>query len=237
MQSPVIGITSAHVEEEISTYPRQYYVQAIAQCGGTPLLLPVLAGGGAARRYLELVDGLLLSGGGDVEPRYFGQEPLRGTGKVYPERDSFEIELVRAALQQDMPVLAICRGIQVLNIAQGGDIYQDIYSQAPGVLEHSQKIGRGFPWHKVDLVPDSRLSNVLGSVEVRVNSFHHQAVKTVAPGFEVSATAADGITEAIESNHHRFVIGVQWHPEAMAPSDPMALKLFESFVAASRLKG
>ena len=235
MLSPVIGITSAHMEEEISTYPRHYYVQAIHQCGGTPLLLPVLTEGGASKRYLELVDGLLLSGGGDVEPRYFGQEPLRGTGKVYPERDSFEIELVRAALQQDVPVLAICRGIQVLNIALGGDIYQDIYSQAPGMLEHSQKIGRNFPWHKVDLLPDSRLAKILGSGEVRVNSFHHQAVKTVAPGFEVTARAADGLTEAIESNQHRFAIGVQWHPEAMAPNDPMSLKLFEAFVVACRL--
>ncbi|MCL4440497.1 MAG: gamma-glutamyl-gamma-aminobutyrate hydrolase family protein, partial [Firmicutes bacterium] len=193
--------------------------------------------GGMARRYLELVDGLLLSGGGDVEPRYFGQEPMCGTGKVFPERDSFEIELVRVALQQDLPVVSICRGIQVLNIALGGDIYQDIFSQVPGALEHSQKIPRSFPWHKVDLVPGSRLGKIFGREEIRVNSFHHQAVKTVAPGFEVTARAADGLTEAIESSERRFAIGVQWHPEAMAPTDPMSIKLFEAFAVACRVQG
>lgn len=227
---PVVGITTAHYDEEISTYPRQYYVEAVHKSGGLPLLLPVLTDTNAIGPYLKMIDGLVLTGGCDVGPKHFGQEPLRGMGKVYPERDVFELELTRKSLDINLPVLGICRGIQVMNIAMGGDIYQDLYSQEPGALEHSQKTRRDCAWHSVGVQEDSLLNRILRAKELRVNSFHHQAIKSSAPGFRVSAAAKDGIIEAIESDRHRFALGVQWHPEAMATTDPLAAKLFRAFV-------
>ncbi len=229
---PVIGVTTAHLEEEINTYPRHYYVQAIYKSGATPILIPVIPDQDAVDHYMQIVDGLILSGGTDVDPKYFGQEPIRGTGRVYPERDSLEIALARKALKLKLPVLGICRGIQVLNIAFGGDIYQDIYSQVPGVLEHSQKAPRNSSWHSIELLPESKVGRILGVKELRVNSFHHQAIRNIAPGFRVVARSRDGIIEGIETENHQFVIGVQWHPEALVEDDDIALNLFQAFIKA-----
>jgi len=230
---PLIGITTAHYEEEISTYSRQYYVDAVCQAGGVPVLLPVLTGQSVIDRYVGLVDGLVLTGGGDVGPSNFGEEPVRGTGKVYPERDQFEISLVGRSLERDIPVLGICRGIQVLNIAMGGDIFQDLYTQVSTALEHRQKAPRDCAWHHVEVCRDSLLGRALGVEQIRVNSFHHQAVKRIAPGFKLCASARDGVIEGIENEGYRFALGVQWHPEAMAGSDPAAAKLFREFVSAA----
>ena len=231
---PLIGITVAHVEEELSTYPRDYYVQAVNNAGGAPLLLPPLAGAEVIERYLRLVDGVILSGGSDLDASLFGEEPLLGTGRVYPERDCFELALAGRALELDLPLLGICRGVQVLNIAAGGDIYQDIRSQVAGVLEHSQKAPRDYPWHGVELAAASILGSICGCEGMRVNSFHHQAVRTVAPGFKVAARAKDGVIEAIEGVEAKFALGVQWHPEAMG-KDGAGEEIFAAFIAATAI--
>lgn len=227
---PLIGITSAHVEEEISTYPRQYYVDCVLQAGGLPILLPVVSG--MADLYLDRIDGLILTGGGDVAPHLFNEEPVRGTGKVFPERDEVEIELVQKSMERDLPMLAICRGMQVLNIACGGTIYQDINSQVPDVFEHSQKAPRAEAWHSVELAPGTRLREIFCCETLRVNSFHHQAVKDIASEFAIGARSGDGVIEEIESRVKRFVIGVQWHPEAMVAKDGRFLALFKAMVRA-----
>jgi putative glutamine amidotransferase len=229
---PVIGITVAHIEEEINTYPREYYINAVLGAGGIPILLPIVPEVKTLQHYLTLINGLVLSGGSDVGPAHFGQEPIKGTGRVYWERDFFELTLTQRAMELNMPILGICRGAQVLNIAAGGDIYQDIYSQLDGVFEHSQKAERSKTWHAVALLQDSKLGSVFGSGEIRVNSFHHQAIKTVASGFKTVAKAMDGIIEGIESTKHKFVIGVQWHPEALV-KDKASLSLFNALIKAS----
>ena len=229
---PIIGITLAHCEEEIVSYPRQYYVEAVQRAGGVPLLLPVAYL--HIERYLHLIDGLILTGGSDVDASYFGEEPLQGTGKVFPDRDRFEISIAKRALEMELPLLGICRGMQVMNIAAGGDIYQDIVSQLPGVLEHSQKAARSVAWHTVGLVQGSKLAESFQGKETRVNSFHHQAVRKLAPGFECVAKAKDGIIEGIESKHNRYALGIQWHPEGMLDSASEGLALFRNFIKSAK---
>jgi len=186
---------------------------------------------GIIERLVREIDGLLLSGGGDPDPFFFGEEPLPGTGVIDPERDLFEIALASAALATDLPVLGICRGMQLLNIAAGGSIWQDIRTASPAGLwsedaskkreannfrirlKHFQEAPRWYPTHRIYIVTGSRLAEILNAASARVNSFHHQAVKEVAPGFGVTARSADGIIEGIESKRHRFAVGVQFHPE------------------------
>lgn len=185
---------------------------------------------------LDGVDALLLGGGLDVDPRYFGEDPLPGLGRLEPDRDAWELALVRAALRRDIPVLALCRGVQLLNVAAGGTMYQDLSSQRPGGLKHFQEAPPWYPTHSVTVDPGSRLAAALrgeqpgdawdrpaggaappaAGLMLGVNSFHHQAVRDVAGGFRAVAVAPDGVVEAVESVGHRWVVRVQWHPEALA---------------------
>ncbi|MDA8442049.1 MAG: gamma-glutamyl-gamma-aminobutyrate hydrolase family protein [Peptococcaceae bacterium] len=232
--APLIGITTAHYEEEINTYPRQFYAQAVLKAGGIPMLLPI-ADKHVVDSYLAVLDGLILSGGSDVDPYCFKQEPLPGTGKVYPERDAWEIALAERALASGMPVLGICRGIQVMNIACGGTIYQDI-ANFQGGLGHDQKAPRSQAWHSVKVSQGSRLADICGTEHLRVNSFHHQALELVAERFCVVGQASDGIIEAIEAKHEEFALGVQWHPETMVDTDYRSLALFQALVKACASK-
>lgn len=210
------------------------YVRAVERAGALPVLLPPLASGGeAASAFLRLVDGLLLAGGGDVDPQYFEEEPVAQLGQVDPERDLLELALAREALAERVPVLGICRGIQVLNVAAGGSLYQDIPSQVRGAFQHYQRAPRWHGTHTVHLEPGSQVARILGVEELRVNSFHHQSVKMVAPGFRVSAKSRDTVVEAIESKAHPFALGVQWHPEGMIDRQPAALRLFRALVEAA----
>ena len=191
---------------------------------------------------LEGTDGLLLTGGDDVAPTRYGEEKHPAVTEVAPERDEFEIALVREARTRDLPILAICRGIQVLNVAAGGSLIQDIPTQVTGALEHKQTVPPHQPYdlaHEVWLEKESLLAKLMRERLIdadacEVNSRHHQAVNTVAPGFVVSATAPDGVVEAIEDPAARFCIGVQWHPENFWRTGEFR-PLFEGFVeAASR---
>lgn len=232
--APVIGITCAWDEEAGRYFLGRFYTAAVEAAGGLPLLLPYPLPDSGMDRLLDLVDGLLLSGGGDVDPVYFGEEPVPGCGKITPERDDFELALTRRALSAGLPVLGICRGAQVLNIAAGGDIYQDIVTQVPGCLKHSQKAPRWCATHGIMVEGGTRLARILGSGSLRVNSFHHQAIRRPAPGFVVSARAKDGIIEAIESIGPAFALGVQWHPEAMWERNKGSLALFTALVEAGK---
>ncbi|MQL52603.1 gamma-glutamyl-gamma-aminobutyrate hydrolase family protein [Desulfofundulus thermobenzoicus] len=231
--SPVIGITCAWDEPAGRYFLSRYYTAAVEEAGGRPVLLPHPPPKRSGMVLPAFLDGLILSGGGDVDPSYFGEEPLPGLGEIAPERDAFEMELTRRALAAGLPLLGICRGAQVLNIAAGGDIYQDIKSQVPGCLQHGQQGPRWFPSHNITIEGGTRLARILGSGIRRVNSFHHQAVRRVAPGFKVAARATDGIIEAIEYSGPAFVLGVQWHPETMWERDGTALDLFKALVEAA----
>ena len=229
---PIVGITAAHCSEELKTFPRHYYVESIKNAGGIPLIIPPVRNTEEAKDVFQLINGLVLTGGGDISPTYLKEDPRRGIGTCFPERDLSEILLTQLALQQDLPLLGICRGIQVLAVAAGGGIYQDIPSQYPNSILHSQTAPRQYPWHDVDIVEDSVLFRLLKKTKIGVNSLHHQAVSEIPQGFTECAHAADGIIEGIEKIGAKFCIGVQWHPESMMETEAHSEALFREFVEA-----
>lgn len=244
IRKPVIGIAANLLIMDQGPFPgleRTYvnndYVEAIELAGGIPLLLPVIADEEAIREQVARVDGVLLSGGYDVDPLRFGEEPLPQLGFVFGEVDDHQLQLAKVARQLGKPLLGICRGLQVLNIAFGGTVYQDLGVQFPGALQHNQKAKRYMPSHTVDVVAGSRLAAALGQTEVAANSFHHQAIKDIASGFRVNARAKDGVIEGMEAEDGAFTVAVQWHPEMMAARYPVMLALFTAFMAAAQETG
>jgi putative glutamine amidotransferase len=228
---PVIGITAAHCSEELKTFPRHYYVESIKKAGGIPFILPPVQGAEEGSNFLGLLDGLILTGGGDISPVYLKEDPRRGIGECIPERDLSEILLTKLALQQNLPLLGICRGIQVLAVAAGGRIYQDIPSQHPLAMQHRQTAPRQYAWHEVEISVESALYRLLRERKIGVNSLHHQAVSEIPPGFIHNALASDGIIEGIEKSEAKFCLGVQWHPESME-TDVHSQALFAGFIEA-----
>lgn len=230
----VIGITCSWDDDSGRYYLNSLYVRAIVAAGGVPVIIPDCFRKEQMQQLLSFLDGLLLSGGGDVDPVYFGEEPLPSCGEITPARDALEIELVRMSLAAGLPVLGICRGAQVLNIAAGGNIYQDLNTQVKDCLQHNQKAPIWAPTHRIQIRPGTRLESIFRERELRVNSFHHQAVRNPAPGFIVCALAGDGVIEGIESTTHRFALGIQCHPEGMWEKDSRFLQLFRALVEASK---
>lgn len=227
---PVIGITSRiDAEETLYSLPSGY-ARAVDQAGGLAVILTPPADEAGVADLLERVDGIILSGGVDVDPSHFGEEPHPALGEVSPRRDGFELALARAALAGQVPLLGICRGIQVLAIAAGGTVYQDIGSEIKAALKHRQQAPRWHPTHSVNVRAGSRLAGLVGAGSFRVNSFHHQAVRAVPDRFIVTAEAEDGVIEAIEGSDARFAVGVQWHPELMWDRHPIHLELFRALV-------
>lgn len=233
---PLIGVTASLLREPPQrnwVYNSADYFQAVQDAGGIPVLLPLIASEQDAAEVLDRVDGLLLSGGGDMDPVYFGEDPHPYLGAITPERDVTELALTREALRREMPVFGICRGHQVLAVAAGGALHQDIATKVPGALKHQQDAPRWYPTHSVAVKQGTMLDALLGT-SFRVNSFHHQAVRSVPPDWVVSATAPDGVIEAIEHPRYRFVLSVQWHPESFVGRGDQFKRLFEAFLAACR---
>jgi putative glutamine amidotransferase len=231
---PLIGITgSPQGDDQIEGVACAIHTtEAVYRNGGQPLVIPVSEHFDAVEELAGQLGGLLLSGGNDINPLYFGEQPLPGLGKVNPLRDELEIRLIKAMLALDKPILGICRGCQILNVAAGGTMYQDINTQVENVLQHSQRAPRFHASHTVEILPESKLREIIQAANFRVNSFHHQANRDVATGFRVAALAPDGVTEAFESLSHRYVVGVQWHPECMIQVDEASNRLFQSFIKA-----
>ncbi|GIM46283.1 gamma-glutamyl-gamma-aminobutyrate hydrolase [Collibacillus ludicampi] len=230
-----VGLTGLlhHLNPDVKgVFVGEGYTSALAKAGVLPLVIPYLYEEDEIHALAENLDGLVLTGGEDVDPTRFGEEPLPGLGEVSPERDDLEYRLVRAFMERDKPILGICRGMQVLNAALGGTLWQDLSRQKKRVLQHRQNAPRWHLSHHVFVYEGTRLASILGSSEIKVNSFHHQAVKDVAPGFIVSAVSADGVIEAFESREHRFILGVQWHPENLWRKHPLFYSLFSAFVDA-----
>jgi putative glutamine amidotransferase len=216
---------------------RSAYVEAIIHAGGTPLLMPLTADMDAIHDLYGRLDGILLSGGGDIDLGLYEAEPSPHVRHVLPVRDRIEAQLIKWAIRDDRPLLAICRGIQMLNVAMGGTLIQDIGSEIQGALWHARFQTEWYytPAHNISVTPGSRLDAALATPDrtLAVNSLHHQAVGRVAAGLEVVATASDGIIEGLELPHHRFMVGVQWHPETLESSLPSMRHLFASFVQAA----
>lgn len=200
------------------------YVDAIQRAGGTAVVIPPDDDESAVRAALERCDGMVMLGGGDVDPRNYGQTEHERLYGVDPFLDSFEINAVRHAVTLDMPVLAVCRGHQVLNVALGGSLIQHL----PTTDDHRDTM------HGVSVVSGSRVATAMGTSSPLVHSFHHQAIDSVAPQLRVVATADDSTIEAVEHSTARWVVGVQWHPEDTAPRDSRQLSVFEALVDASR---
>jgi putative glutamine amidotransferase len=209
------------------------YVRAVANTGAVPFLLPVCANRHHWQEMLNGIDGLLLSGGGDPDAWLYGEDALPGQGYVQPERDAMELYLARRSLAKGIPLLGICRGAQIMAVAAGGTLHQDLAGVQK--IQHQQRAPRTYPIHKVKVRRSSLLLWILQADEIRVNSLHHQAVKL--PGrFVVSAVAPDGIAEGIELPGHPFALGVQWHPEWLADDHRHGQALFEALRAAAKIK-
>ncbi|MGE7092989.1 gamma-glutamyl-gamma-aminobutyrate hydrolase family protein [Lysinibacillus sp. NPDC048646] len=231
---PVIGIT-AFAEDDLSSRLNVAYCKSIIEAGGIPLIIPLEVDKDVAQ-ILSLTDGLLLSGGYDVHPFHFGAEPSTGLGQIQPERDTLELALINAALIRQMPIFGICRGIQMLNIALGGTLYQDMESEyhSSKLLKHMQQAARGVATHNVNIVSDNLLKTIVEEDRIAVNSMHHQAINVLAEKLNVVAKSSDGIVEAVVHDTLPFCLAVQWHPEEQAiVGDETAKKLFTAFIKAS----
>ncbi|SDZ61656.1 putative glutamine amidotransferase [Evansella caseinilytica] len=230
---PMIGITSS-LKDEQQLMLSLDNIESITSAGGVPVVLPNLTEEEQVARAADHIDGLLVTGGGDIDPTLFGEEPHPALGSITPQRDEFEILIIRKLLEQNKPILALCRGCQILNIAAGGDMFQDIYAQSDRqLLQHSQHAPRSHASHFVEVKHGTLLKQITRLERFKVNSFHHQAVRHPAAGFVVSATSSDGVIEALESSRHTFVLGVQWHPECMTKrKDFPSRAIFTHFVEA-----
>lgn len=238
MTRPLIGLTTALRQDYpgiMSAALRETYVRAVRDAGGLPVLIPA-GPEDVLRETFARLDGLLLPGGGDIAPAEFGEQPHPELGGTEPQRDRLELTLCRWALAEDKPVFGICRGIQVMNVAAGGSLYQDIPSQYTTSISHATDLSlpRAYIAHDVAVGAGSRLAALVGVEPLPVNSWHHQAVKGVGRGLVVTARADDGIIEGMEAPLHRFAVSVQFHPEDLYETSGRVRRLFAGFVAACR---
>lgn len=240
--APIIGLTG-NFSDNNCTLAEGYY-QSILKAGGVPVIIPPYDNAELLVQTLNQLDGILLTGGGDINPLFLGEEPIKQLGGINPRRDRQELLLTQLAADRQIPILGICRGIQVMNAAFGGTLYQDIHSQMKGTcIKHSQDLDRSYASHTIEIETDSLLHRLMGTTKLAVNSFHHQAVQETAPGFRVCARAIDGVIEAIESTEYKSILGVQWHPECfILNNDECMMPLFHwliqeanSFKEAKRL--
>jgi putative glutamine amidotransferase len=234
LMKPKIGVVVCGLMND-RQFVTNTYIQSIRYSGGLPLILPLIRSDSAISEYVETCDGFLFCGGNDITPLLFGEEPKNGIGKTDLTLDLFQIRLMKAVLTTRKPMLAICRGMQVYNVACGGTVYQDISLQPGTPLNHMQNsYSRSEVSHKITIAPETQLRRYIGS-SLDVNSYHHQSVGELGEALIVSATASDGTVEAIEMPNHPFAIGVQWHPECMYRTSTEMRELFSEFVLHSRL--
>lgn len=238
---PVIGVTIWKELSDNNIYQKvnEANLNSISHNGGVPIMLPITNNDAIIDKYMEMIDGILFTGGEDICPLIFGEEPINGLGNIEYDRDEFEVKLYKKAAELNMPMLGICRGMQVMNVATGGGtVYQDMYSQRPSTNNHSPKFTFcGNEYHSVKINEDSKIYKIFKATDIKTNSYHHQAVRDIAEGYKATAFAKDGIVECIESENLNFAIGVQWHPEVMYDKYPLFSNLFKAFIdEASRYK-
>jgi putative glutamine amidotransferase len=240
--SPVIGVTadSAAANEiaakgEPSFFLPHRYLRAVTEAGAVAVILPPIARSVAIRSALSVLDGLIITGGNfDIHPSYYGEKPINELGVVKASRTEFELEIAQTALRKDLPLLGLCGGEQALNVALGGSLFQDIAAQIPAAIEHEQSEKKSYGGHYVEIVPRTHLHEIVRHPRIEVNTSHHQAVKRLGKGLIIDAVADDGVIEGIESTSHSFALGVQWHPEVLAPKRQAHRRIFSAFIAACR---
>ena len=247
LRRPIIGIPTQtlHSIDGIpealpeSWVMNQRYSRVVAAAGGLPVMVPLLEDEGTLRELYDRMDALLLPGGVDLDPENYGESRLPTCGRLDPARDRVELRFARWAIAEGKPLFGLCRGLQILNVALGGTLYQDIAAQRRDAIKHDYFPTAGYSRdhlaHPVTVTRGSRLDALVGRSPLVVNSMHHQAVRDLAPGLVPSAVAPDGVIEALESSGEQFVLGVQWHPESLIDRDPRMHRLVTGFVeAASR---
>ncbi len=228
---PIVGVLPLWDEEKDSIWMLPGYMEGIIEAGGLPVILPFTADRGTLDPLADMCSGFLFTGGQDVSPDIYGEQPLNETVCCCRKRDDMESILLEKALETDKPVLGICRGLQFINAYLGGSLYQDLPAQRPSGIEHHQRAPHHLPTHGVTVVPGSPLHTCLGIDRLPVNSFHHQAVKKVADRLEVMAVSEDGLAEGLFMPGHRFLWAVQWHPEFSRKTES-SQKIFRAFTEA-----
>jgi putative glutamine amidotransferase len=244
---PIIGIPTQtlHAMDGIPTglpeswVMNQRYSRVVAAAGGLPVMIPLLEDEDTLRALYDRMDGVLIPGGVDLDPATYGETPRPSCGRLDPARDRVELRFARWAIAEGKPLFGLCRGLQIVNVALGGTLYQDIAAQRSDAIKHDYFPTAGYSRdhlaHSVTVSSGSRLDALVGTAPLKVNSMHHQAVKDLAPGLVPTAVAPDGLIEALESTDQQFVLGVQWHPESLTERDPRMHRLVAGFVeAASR---
>ncbi len=239
MSKPIIGVTPSASDNSLGVRTHNLavdYTQAIERAGGIPVILPLHVQDTDA--LIDTLDGIVFSGGGDIESSLFNQEKHETVSGIDEERDTFEMKVMEAAFARDMPILAICRGVQVMNVQQGGDLIQDIPSQTDSKKEHgqrNQKVGEHDVFDEVEITEGNNpFSKAMGAGKVSINSFHHQALGTVANSLEVVAKSDDGIIEAVYAPKQTYAVGTQWHPERLAHTDNKNQSLFDELITAAK---
>lgn len=234
MKKPVIGLTPQFDYERNRVWIGPNYLNAVSAAGGVPLLLPLLADKESLTAAANVCSGVLFTGGPDIDPFLFGEETIRQGGVVVPKRDKMEEVLFDIVFQTGKPILGICRGIQILNVFLGGTLYQDITAQFLSDLSiaHYQKSDNSVLTHSVLVKKGTLLSEILKKDSIKVNSFHHEAIKDVAPALKIAGISLDSLIEALYLPEHRFFLGVQWHPEHLYNTSEEALLIFKAFINA-----
>lgn len=231
---PIIGVMPLWDDDKNSIWMLPGYLDGISMAGGIPLILPLLTEGGDLEQLMNMCDGFLFTGGHDVSPRMYSEPPMEGKISSCKKRDEMESFILKEAIDGNKPILGICRGMQFINAFLGGTLYQDIPTQFPTDIEHHQDPPYDIPLHTVDIIPGTPLYHCLGVERLAVNSYHHQAVKEIAPGLVTMAVSPDGLIEAFCMPSHRFLWAVQWHPEFSYISDSNSRKILSAFVEASK---
>lgn len=245
MHRPIIGIPCR--PDTSGLYPKRpvnaqntAYSNAVIRAGGLPMLVPVEVTGDLLKELFDQVDGILFCGGGDIDPVYYHEPPsVDNLDTIQNDRDTHELDLMRLSIEGHKPFFAICRGIQVMNVAVGGNLYQDLYSQVPNVMRHDyyyadDHLPRSYIAHEVKLEKTSLISKIVGADQLMVNSLHHQAVKEVPSALHIAGRADDGVIEVVEVPKHPFGLGVQWHPEELTTEHKSARKMFAAFIESAR---
>jgi putative glutamine amidotransferase len=235
MKKPFIGITCSYMISEGGSlgqernFVTKELIDAVIDGGGLPVLIPIMNREEDILDIMDSINGIILSGGHDVNPIYYGEEPTKHVGFTYTPRDLFELFIVKAAIEKDMPILGLSRGQQIITVAFGGKLYQDISEAENSYINHQQRASINDIGHYVNIKKGSRLNKIFNSEKLLVNSFHHQAARIAPKNFTVTATSSDGIIEGLE-HESKLIMSVQWHPEIMVRKHPVMLKIFSEFI-------
>ena len=233
---PIIGVL-AEIDNELSTKVLNTYIHAIEMSGGIPILFPYVVECKTIEHFIDICDGFLFTGGADIDPKRYGEEASENIGAIQIHRDEFEFQVFEKVINTSKPILAICRGSQLVNVALGGTLYQDIPSEKPSEVLHKQEDFGSTPAHSVKLIADTPLLALVKQESIQVSSLHHQAIKTLGEGLEIMAVADDGIVEAIYLPRYQYLWAFQWHPERMFDTDMPSRLIFADFINACKPKG